>query len=120
MDTLKYLIRSGRAPKTAYIGELIGVKPIVGGVKGDGLTQMLDKVRGKEKCLERLVAMVGEYSDTAKPLHVMVHYTNEIEDGKKVLEMVRARYKCAESYLTFQSPMSGGHTGPITVISFYS
>jgi DegV family protein with EDD domain len=120
METLKYLIRSGRAPKTAYLGELVGVKPIIGGVKGTGLTEMLDKVRGKEKCHERLVEMVGEYADTTRPLHVMVHYTDKIEDGEKVLEMVRAKYNCAESYLTFQSPLSGAHTGPIVVISFYS
>jgi DegV family protein with EDD domain len=120
METLKYLIRSGRAPKTAYLGELMGVKPIVGGVKGDGLTEMLGRVRGKQKCFERLVEMVGEYSDPGKPFHVMVHYTNNIEDGEKVLDMVKARYNCAEIYLTFQSPLSGGHTGPITVISFYS
>jgi DegV family protein with EDD domain len=119
IDTLKYLIRSGRAPKTAYLGELVGIKPIVGGVKGDGLTEMLDKVRGKQKSFERLVEMVGKYTDSSKPLHVMVHYTNAIEDGKTVLEMVRAKYNCVESYLTFQSPLSGGHTGPITVISFY-
>jgi DegV family protein with EDD domain len=120
METLKYLIRSGRAPKTAYLGELVGVKPIIGGVKGDGLTEMLDKVRGKEKALDRLVEMVAMYSDAAKPLHAMVHYTNNIEDGKKIMEMVKAKYNCAEIYLTFQSPLSGGHTGPITVISFYS
>jgi DegV family protein with EDD domain len=120
METLKYLIRSGRAPKTAYLGELVGVKPIVGGVSGNGLTEMLGKVIGKEKSHERLVEMVGEYADTTKPLHVMVHYTDKIEDGQKVLEMVRAKYQCAESYLTFQSPLSGGHTGPIVVITFYS
>jgi|WetSurMetagenome_2_1015567.scaffolds.fasta_scaffold100027_2 DegV family protein with EDD domain len=120
LESLKYLIRSGRAPKTAYLGEMVGVKPIIGGVKGDGLTEMLDKVRGKEKCLDRIVEMVGEYSDTGKPLHAMVHYTDNIEDGKKVLEMVKAKYNCAEIYLTFQSPLSGGHTGPIVVISFYS
>ncbi len=120
METLKYLIRSGRAPKTAYLGELVGVKPIVGGVTGTGLTEMLGRVIGKEKSHERLVEMIGEYTDTSRPLHVMVHYTDKIEDGQKVLEMVRAKYQCAESYLTFQSPLSGGHTGPIVVITFYS
>jgi DegV family protein with EDD domain len=120
MQTLKYLIRSGRAPKTAYLGELVGVKPIIGGIKGDGLTDFLDRARGKQKSFVRLVELVGEYADTSKPLHTMVHYTDNIEDGKKVLEMVQTKYHCAESYLTAQSPLSGGHTGPIIVVSFFS
>ena len=120
MQTLKYLIRSGRAPKTAYLGELVGVKPIVGGVTGSGLVDNLGTVRGKQKCFEKLVELVGKYTDITKPLHVMVHYTNNIEDGKKLLEMVKTRYNCSETHLTSQSPLSGGHTGPVVVISFYS
>jgi DegV family protein with EDD domain len=119
MDTLKYLIRSGRAPKTAYLGELVGIKPIIGGVKGDGLTEMMDKVRGKQKSFERLVEIVGQYSDASKPLHVMVHYTNNIEDGKTVLEMVKAKYNCAESYLISVPRFQADIPVPITVISFY-
>jgi DegV family protein with EDD domain len=120
LETLKYLIRSGRAPKVAYLGELMGIKPIVGGIDGSGLVQSLGTAKGKQKCFERIVQMVSEYSDTNRPLHVMVNYTNNIDDGKKVLEMVKARYNPVESYLTFQSPLSGGHTGPILVISFYT
>lgn len=120
LETLKYLIRSGRAPKTAYLGELLGVKPIVGGVTGSGLVENLGTAKGKRKCFERLVEMVGEYTDTTKPLHVMVHYTTNIEDGEKLLEMVRVKYNCIESHLTCQSPLSGAHTGPINVICFYS
>ncbi len=120
LETLKYLIRSGRAPKVAYLGELMGIKPIVGGVDGSGLVQSLGTAKGKQKGFDRIVQMVGEYSDTTKPLHIMVHYTNNIEDGKQVLEMVRARYNPVESYLTFQSPLSGGHTGPIVVICLYN
>jgi uncharacterized protein len=120
LETLKYLIRSGRAPKVAYLGELIGIKPIVGGVDGSGLVQSLGNAKGKPKCFDRIVQMIGEYSDTTQPLHVMVNYTNSIDDGKQVLEMVKARYNPVESYLTFQSPLSGAHTGPILVISFYT
>jgi DegV family protein with EDD domain len=120
LESLKYLIRSGRAPRTAYIGELLGVKPIVGGLSGSGLVDNLGVCKGKQKCFERLVELVGEYTDTTRPVHLMVHYTNSIEDGKKLLEMVQTKYTCIESYLTNQSPVSGAHTGPINVICFYS
>jgi DegV family protein with EDD domain len=120
MDTLKYIIRSGRAPKKAYIGELLGYKPLIGMVSANGLTDNLGTVKGKQNSFKRLVEMISEYTDVSKPLHVMVQYTNRIQDGEQLVEMVKAKYNCAEIYLTTYSPITCGHSGPINSISFYS
>jgi DegV family protein with EDD domain len=119
-DTLKYLIRSGRAPKTAVIGELAGVKPITGLVSGSGLVDSLGRERGKEKAVAKLVDLVKDYTDTANPLHVMVHYTDSIEDGEHLRELVASRYNCAELYLTYLTPVMTVYTGPMVALSFYS
>lgn len=119
-DTLKYLIRGGRAPKTAVIGDMVGVKPIIGLVSGSGLVDSLGKVRGKKKSFQKLVDLVKEYTDTTRPLHVMVHYTNSIEDGEQLKEMVTSRYYCTEVYMTDLTPVMTAHTGPMLALSFYS
>lgn len=120
LETLKYLIRSGRAPKTAYLGELMNVRPIIGMVNNTGLVENLGRARGKEKSMERLVELVSEYVRPDQPVHVMVHYTDSIDDGKQLREKVLERFTCVEEYMTPYTPVMSGHTGPVFAISFYS
>jgi len=120
LDTLKYLIKGGRAPKTAVIGEFLHIKPIIGFVNGTGLVSSLGKERGKQKALLKLVDMVKDYADISKPLHVMAHFTNRIEEGEKLKEMVTSKYNCAEIYMTDLTPVMTTHTGPAVGLSFYS
>lgn len=119
METLKYLIRSGRAPKTAYMGELFQVKPIIGMVNNSGLVENLGRARGKQACLKKLPAMMSDYVDTTKPMHVMVHYTNHIEDANQLRDIITSEYHCNEIYLTPYTPVMSGHTGPVFAVSFY-
>jgi len=120
LDTLKYLIKGGRAPKTAVIGEFLHIKPIIGFVNGTGLVSSLGKERGKQKALLKLVDMVKDYADISKPLHVMAHFTNRIEEGEELKEMVTSKYNCAEVYMTDLTPVMTTHTGPAVGLSFYS
>ena len=120
METLKYLIKGGRAPKTAYIGEFLQVKPIIGMVNNTGLVENLGRVRGNHKAMAKLVDMVKDYIDTNKPVHMMVHYTDNIEDGEKLRDMVTSQYNCAELYLTPYTPVMGCASGPVVALSFYS
>ena len=120
LDTLKYLIKGGRAPKAAVIGEILGVKPIITVNSNTGLVESLGKERGKGKVMQKLAGMIADYADTDKPLHVLVHYTNNIEDAKELQEMITARYKCEEIYVTDLTPVITAHTGPAFGLSFYS
>jgi len=119
LQTLKYIIRSGRAPKAAMIGNWLGVKPLIGGVTGTGLVESLGKVRGAEKSVTKLIDMVGEYIDREKPVHVMVHYTDDMEAGEKLKKRVEAKYICEEIFLTPYSPVMASQTGPELAIAFY-
>lgn len=120
LDTLKYLIKGGRAPKKAIIGEFLNVKPIIGFVNGTGTVTSLGKERGKKKAMLKLVDMVKDYADTSKPLHVMTHFTDAIEDGIELRDMISSRYHCAELYMADLTPVMTTHTGPAVGLSFYS
>lgn len=120
LDTLKYLIIGGRAPKTAYLGEWLRFKPIIGLIKDPGLVDSLGKVRGKEKAIQKLVEMVKEHADLTRPLHMMVHYTDNREDGEILKEAVTSAYDCAEIHVTDFTPVMCTHTGPSVALSFYS
>ena len=119
-DTLKYLIKIGRAPKTAIIGEFLQVKPIIGMVNGTGLIENLGRVRTKRKAMVKIADMIKEHIDTKKPVHVMVHYSDRMEDGEQLKEKVASRYNCAEVYLTEFTPVMASAIGPVVGLSFYS
>jgi len=119
-DTLKYLIKGGRAPKTAIIGEFLQVKPLIGLIDHTGKVVPLGKERGKQKAMHKLVDLVKDYADTSKPLHLMAHHSDHIEDAEELKALVTARYDCAEVYLTELTPVMTTHTGPSVGLSFYS
>lgn len=120
MNTLKYLIRSGRAPKSAIIGNWLKVKPLIGMVTGTGLVENLGRERGMDKAIAKIVNLVKEYADTGKPLHVMIHYTDDKALGEKIKQIVTSRYNCIEVYLNPYTPVMASQTGPVVAIAFYS
>ncbi len=119
METLKYLIKSGRAPKTAYMGELFQVKPIIGMVNNTGEVENLGRARGWEKTQSKLLDLIAEYGGSGQDTKFNVHYTNSIEDGERLKQMVMDRFKPSEVYFTSYTPVMAGHTGPVMAVSFY-
>lgn len=120
IETMKYLIQTGRALKGAGFGDMMNIKPIIGFIDDSGFIEVISRVRGKENAIPKLVDLVKEYSDTRKPLHVIVHYSNCREDAEKLKDLITSRYRCSEVYLTEFSPVMVSTTGPMCGISFYS
>ena len=120
LHTLRYLIKGGRAPKTAYLGELLQVKPILGIVSGTGLVESLGRVRGKRKAMVKMADMIRDYIDTDKPVHLMVHYGDSTEEGEELKDVVTSRLDCAELYSTPFTPVMACHLGPVVALAFYS
>jgi len=120
MDTLKYLIRSGRAPKTALIGEVLGVKPIIGMVSNTGLVENLGRARGKQKAMSKIVQLAKEHIEPGKPVHAMFHYTDGIAAGEALREMVTSQIECEEVYFTPYTPVMASATGPVVAFAFYT
>ncbi len=120
METMKLLIKIGRAPKTAYMGELFGVKPIIGMVNNTGLVENLGRGRGMENTMTKMIDLMAQYLDDKKPARVNVHYSNSLDDGEKLKKLVAAKFNCEELYFTPYSPVMGGAVGPVIAVSFYS
>lgn len=120
MGTLNYVIRSGRAPRSAVIGSWFQVKPILGIVNGSGQLESLGRGRGINKIIQKMVDLVQNYVDPEKPLHIMAHYTDDKVVGEKISQILVARYRCSEIYVTPFSPVMTSQTGPLVAISFYS
>ena len=119
-DTLKYLIKGGRAPKTAVIGDFLQIKPIIGIIDHTGMVQSLGKERGKNNAISKLADLIKSHADMEKPLHVMAHFTDRKEDAEALRKLITSQYNCAEVYMTDLTPVMATHTGPAVGLSFYS
>jgi DegV family protein with EDD domain len=120
LETMKYLIRTGRALRGAAVGDMMNIKPIIGFIDDSGYIEVVARVRGKENAIPRMIDLVKEYADTRKPLHVITHYSNCKEDAERLKDLVTARYRCSEVYLTEFSPVMVSTTGPMCGLAFYS
>jgi len=120
LDTLKYLMRIGRAPRGTSSGEMLNVKPIIGFVDDTGLIDVVARVRGARKSLTTLVELVEKYVDTDKPIHAMIHYSNGLEQVEELRDLLVSRYNCVEMYLTKLSPVILSAAGPLIGLSVYS
>jgi DegV family protein with EDD domain len=121
LDTLKYLVRGGRAPKAAgMLGDLIQMKPIIGLVGSNGQVDMLGKVRTKTKAIAKIVEVAKNYIDAGRPVHAIVQYADVIEDGEKLRDLVASAFNCGELYMTELTPVMCCHTGPMIGLAFYS
>jgi hypothetical protein len=61
-----------------------------------------------------------EYIDTSKPVHIMVHYTDGIQAGEELKDVVTSQLDCSEVHLTPYSPVMASATGPLVAVAFYS
>lgn len=115
LDTLEYLKRGGRIPKSVgTIGELLSIKPVVG--VRDGEVVMLGKARGSKNGRSQLHQQVEKYGiDFSMP--VLLGYTGLSDKVlRKYLDDNRAIWegKVAEEDLPITSVGAtiGTHVGP--------
>jgi DegV family protein with EDD domain len=120
LEGLKRLIKIGRAPKTAYIGELFQVKPLIGQVNNTGVVENLGRGRGTEKTMLKMAELMESYVDRTTPVHITIHYTNSVEDGLKLKDLITSRFNVVETHFTPYSPVICLAIGPSTSVAFYS
>lgn len=120
LDTLRYLIRIGRMPKSAATEEKLRFRPVIARTDpgNDGNMEKLPPVE-VDQALEKLLEMAGKYIDATKPVHAIIHYSEYREEADQFKQMFVAKYHPVELYLTEYSPAALSSTGLMTGISFY-
>jgi DegV family protein with EDD domain len=119
LDSLKYLIRSGRAPKIAFIGDLMKVKPIISINKENGWVENVGRARGKEKAMRKMVEMVRSLVPD-KPVHLNIHYSDNAADGEELKKIASARLNVVELLMTPYSPVMASQCGPVVAIAYFA
>ena len=118
METLEFMRRGGRiGGAQALLGSVLNIKPIL--EMRDGRIEAVDKVRTKQKAIQRSVEVVAERVKGKTPIRIAVTHANSEVDALSLLESARAELNPIETFCCALSPVIGTHTGLGTVALNY-
>lgn len=107
---LTQLRRSGRVSLgQALVAGVLGIKPIL--YIGQGMAEVVDKVRGWSRAVEQVVTMAQERAGQARVFLAVVH-TNAEAEARQLLEEVRGRFNCVETLVADAGTGVATHGGP--------
>ena len=114
VDDLEYLYRGGRVSKTtAVVASIVNIKPILY-VNEEGKLVSLDKVRGRQQSIKKLVenmkARIGEWRD--KQIFVGIVHGDCEADAMKLADLVKAELGDVKLVIEPVGPSIGAHSGP--------
>lgn len=109
VGTLEYLKRGGRlSTAQAILGTLLNIKPIIALI--DGKLESIDKVRGKSKAIE---AMIANIPDGVKRISIChIQNTDEADELRNALKL---KFPKAEIIIDEMGPVVGSHLGPMAL-----
>ena len=120
LDTLRYLVQSGRIPKAAgWAGSRLNLKPILHIANGEvGLYAV---VKNKARGIDYLFEAMGRATAGGKLLHAAVMHANVPDEAEALRREIAERFPCIELYVTEFTPAMGAMTGPgLLAAAFYA
>lgn len=112
VGTLEYLFKGGRLSRTSAIaGGLLDIKPIIH-VNDNGALESIEKVRGRQKSLKRLIEIVGERGADLQNQRIGLLHGDDAKTLESVREQLTAAYGCSKFMENYVGCAIGAHTGP--------
>ena len=110
LDTLYYLEKSGRVPKTkAWAASLLGIRPLAD-LTG-GKARLLGKPRGKRRAIDLLFQTAFNHLGD-RPAHLNIMHANAPETANIMYIRAKAIFNWQEVLVSEFTPVMGAHTGP--------
>ena len=114
VETLEFMRRGGRiGGAQAFLGTALNIKPVL--EMKNGRIEALERVRTKQKAMQRAVEIVSERIKGKIPIRLAATHANSEADASSLLEMASAELHPIETICSPLSPVIGTHVGPGTV-----
>jgi DegV family protein with EDD domain len=118
VETLEFMKRGGRiGGAQAFLGTALNIKPVL--EMRDGRIEALERIRTKQKAMQRAVEIVSERIRGKTPIHLATTHANSEVDALRLLEAAGAELNPVETLCCPLSPVIGTHAGPGTVALNY-
>lgn len=119
VDDLVYLKRGGRvSPTVAFVGNTLGIKPILH-VDDEGHLTSVTKARGRKKSIAALVDMYGEMVDSSENYPIYISHSDSYDDAKAIADGIEQKFGAKVELITDVGPVIGAHSGPGTLALFF-
>jgi len=120
LDTLHYLVKSGRVPQAAaLVNSLLKIKPIFTLNHAEARTVALP--RTIPSAMKRMLKMMEKKVVKGQPLLVAVMHADAPDKAVVLRNRIASQFDCAELFITEFTPVMGVHTGPgLLGVAFYS
>ncbi len=113
LDTLEYARRSGRVNALqASLAALVNIKPVI--ILKDGALDMREKVRTRQRALNRLFEIIHERVDD-RLVNIAIVHSQSLVAAREMLEKVHARFRVNEAIITELSIGIAANLGPGTI-----
>lgn len=113
LDTLEYARRSGRVKALqAAIAAVVKIKPVI--ILKDGTLDMNEKVRTRQRAIERALEIIYERVDD-RLVNMAVVHSQSIDTAKELMQKVRDTFHINELILTDLSIGIAANLGPGTI-----
>lgn len=114
VDDLNHLQRGGRISKTtAFIGSMMGIKPILY-INEEGQLVPLTTARGKKKSLStifnNMIESMGKYKDESDT--ICIAHGDAPEDAEYLAKLIKEALPHTKIIINTISPSIGSHSGP--------
>ncbi|MCL2150505.1 MAG: DegV family protein [Dehalococcoidia bacterium] len=112
LDTLKYVLRSGRIGKAkALLGSLLAIKPMI--TVKDGEINPAGMARTRQKGLDKLVANLESFADIDE---VGIAHSTTPDEAQTLRQRLSTVLDIRRIHLSRLGPAVGTHTGPGTLV----
>lgn len=112
VSTLEFLLKGGRLSKaSAVAGGLLDIKPIIE-VNDAGALESIEKVRGRQRSLKRLIEIVGERGEDLEDQIFAIVHGDDIETAEIMKTQLGEVYGCRHFIINYVGCAIGAHTGP--------
>jgi DegV family protein with EDD domain len=119
LESVSYALQGGRLSGAASrVGSFLNIQPLIR--VRDNRVSIMGQARRRSKGLETLLErIVGEVRDA--PTHLTVHFAEDEGEGRRLLDALRDRINCVESYLMRVPVELGVHAGPGSIgVAYYA
>ena len=118
VETLEFMRRGGRiGGAQALLGSVLNIKPVL--EMHDGKIEAVDKVRTKQKAIQRVVDVVTERIKGKAHVRLAITHANSESHAAALLESACMELNPVETLSAPLSPVIGTHAGPGTVALNY-
>ncbi len=116
---LVYLKRGGRiSPTVAFVGNLLGIKPILHMDDAGHLINMT-KVRGRRASIEALAEKYGELLRDPQENIAFISHGDCLADAEALKALLESKYGANVELITPVGTVIGAHSGPGTLALFF-